>query len=112
MIVPVRIDLTIFHGKPWDMTFDWTLDGLPGPTVNGQMSMKSVDTGSTSVVVASYMGGQVTFPVPGRIRIDLSALETGAIDLGLYEWDYDALDALNVPLGQVAAGRARVRLDP
>lgn len=112
MIVPVPLNLTIWQGKPWDMTFDWTLDAQPGPTVNGRMSLMRADTPSTKTVVASFATGEITFPLPGRIRIDLSAVKTAALAVGLYEWDYDAMDALGAVLGQVAVGKARVKVDP
>ena len=113
MIVPVPINITIWQGKPWDMSFTWNLNGAPADLTGhgGRMSLVSTKSGSVPFVLASVANGLVVLTNPGLIRIFLAPIHTGVLEVGMCEWDYDDLDSFGSPLGQVASGKARVRRD-
>jgi len=109
MIVPVELDITIMQGVPWDITWTWTVDDVPRPLQGhgGVMRLREAGTPHVLFTPATVAGGQVHLTDPGVIRIDLTHVQTAALDLGLYEWDYLDVDELLVP-HPVWTGRCRV----
>jgi len=109
MIVAGQLDIEITQGFPFDLTWDWTLDGQLAPLAGhtGYLWLKDADSPYTVVMPATVDNGKVTLTDPGNIAIHLSHVDTAALGLGMYEWKYVDVDLDLVP-NPVLSGRCRV----
>lgn len=109
MIVAGQLDIEIVQGFPFDLTWEWTLDGSLAPLAGhtGYLWLKDADSPYTVSTPATVANGKVTLTDPGVISIHLSHTDTAALALGLYEWKYVDVSATSVP-SPVLSGKARV----